>query len=118
MIATNPNNCFLTSSYFSHFLSSFDTHLQADRIRGTNSNLISHGQNDIRQLAGSDGVGVTVDVDASGNVVDVLGNLYGNGVPPPTVSWQEKFVVSSANLSLTMSALQLKRVLLLLQPVS
>ena len=34
-----------------------------------------------------------------------------DGGPPPTVSWPEQFIVSSANLSLTISTLQLKHVL-------
>ena len=60
------------------------TRIQAHEIRGTNSNHISHGQNDIRQLEGSDGVGVTVTVDAVGNDVTVSGNWYADAVPPPT----------------------------------
>ena len=56
----------------------------AHQIRGINSNHISHGQNDIRQLEGSDGVGVTVTVDAFGNDVTVSGNWYADAVPPPT----------------------------------
>ena len=68
---------------------------------------VSHGQNDNRQL----GVDVTVTVEAVGNDVTVSGNWYADAVPPPTVSWREQFIVSSANLSLTISTLQLKHVL-------
>ena len=75
----------------------------AHQIRGINSNHISHGQNDIRQLEGSDGVDVAVAVDAVGNDVTVSGNWYADAVPLPNVSWREQFIVSSANLSLTIS---------------
>jgi len=79
-------------------LSSFDTHFQADNLRGTNSKHISHGQNDIRQL---NGVNVNVDVNADRNTVTVTGNLDGVVLTAPTVSWREQFIVSSANLSFT-----------------
>ena len=58
----------------------------AHKIRGANGNHISHGQNDIRQLQGSDDVDVTVTVNAVGNNVTVTGNWYGDAVPRPTPS--------------------------------
>merc|ERR1719352_121525 len=67
----------------------------AHQIRGINSNHISHGQNDIRQLEGSDGVNVNVGVSASNNGALIVGNvhgdatnLFGDAVPPPTPSSQ------------------------------
>ena len=56
LIATNSNNSSHTSLIFHTSMSSFDAHFKADQIRGTNSNHINHGQNDIRQLKGQEGV--------------------------------------------------------------
>ena len=41
----------------------------------------------VGRMACDGGVGVKVTVDASGNEVTVVGNLYGNAVPSSTVSW-------------------------------
>ena len=51
----------------------------ADNLRGTNSNHISHGQNDIRQLQGSDGGNVTIINNSENNVNNVIEG-DGNGL--------------------------------------
>ena len=85
-----------TAGIFHTFLSSFDTHFQADELRGTNSNHISQVQNDIRQLKTAPKGGATsinnnsensvnfvIIGDANENYVTVSDNTYGD----TTVSW-------------------------------
>ena len=81
------NQASLTSYFVHTFFSSFDTHRQAQQIRGSDSNHVSHGPNDIRQLQGSSEVNVDVTVTASYNSALIAGNVHGKAGPSPTVSW-------------------------------